>query len=100
VALQQCKVSYSGTDGIEHSVEVSAATLFEAAARAVAEFRKAELIECPPGPGVQLRVEVRAPATTHIVPFARVQSWLSVVGRSPKELRHRCSLYAGPTLND
>jgi hypothetical protein len=81
---QQCKVSFSAQDGLEHSVEVAAETLYEAAARAVAEFRKAELIEYPPGPGVQLRVEVRPPATTHVVPFDRVQSWLKQVG-SPKE---------------
>ena len=89
---QQCKVSFSAQDGLEHSVEVAAETLYEAAARAVAEFRKAELIEYPPGPGVQLRVEVRPPATTHIVPFEHVQSWLKKVSGSPKEIATKSDL--------
>jgi hypothetical protein len=58
----------------------------------VAEFRKTELIEYPPGPGVQLRIEVRAPATTHIVPFERVQSWLKKVSGSPKEVATKSDL--------
>jgi hypothetical protein len=81
---QQCKVSFSDPEGLEHSVEVSAESLYEAAARAIAEFRKAELMEYPPGPAVTLKVEVRPPATTHVVPYSRVRSWLDRVG-APKE---------------
>jgi hypothetical protein len=89
---QQCKVSFSAPDGLEHFVEVAAETLYEAAARATAEFRKAELIKYPPGRAAQLRVGVRAPATTHIVPFERVQSWLKKVRRSPKEMATKSDL--------
>jgi hypothetical protein len=45
-----CNVSFTGSDGIVHAVEVTAASLYEAAVLALAEFRKGWLIEVLPGP--------------------------------------------------
>jgi hypothetical protein len=57
---------------------------FEAAARGIAEMHKAELIEYQLGPSTTLRVEVRQPTTTHVVPFQHVRAWLKRSG-SPHE---------------
>ena len=42
VALRTCKVSVADLEGIEHSVEVTAGTLYEAVAAALAAFREDE----------------------------------------------------------
>ena len=60
-----CIVSFTDPEGISHSVEVPAATLYEAAVFAVAEFRKAGLFEVHIGPGSRLRVAVKPPRAVH-----------------------------------
>ncbi len=92
---QSCTVTYRDPDGIAHSVEVSAESLFEAAVLGLAAFRKAELIECTPGIGTHLEVTAHPPTTRHTVPLTRLQSWLSAAGgRSPKEVLDKEKLRA------
>ena len=55
-----CVVSYRDTCGLEHSVEVAAESLYEAAALALAAFRAAPLADLAPGRGAELAVSVRA----------------------------------------
>jgi len=50
-----CRVSFTDCE-IEHSVEVSAESLYEAAALAIAEFRKGGLVDATIGPATELRV--------------------------------------------
>jgi hypothetical protein len=40
VPARACNVSFTGTDGIVHAVDVAAASLYEAVVLALAEFRK------------------------------------------------------------
>jgi hypothetical protein len=40
VPSRSCVVSFTDADGVEHSVRVSAASLYEAAVLALAEFRR------------------------------------------------------------
>ena len=54
VPARACTVSYTGPDGIRHSVNVQAETLYEAAAPAVRAFREHQ---CGPSPGSQLEVK-------------------------------------------
>ena len=65
VSLRSCCVSFIDTRGIQHSVEVTAETLFEAAALGVALLRKHGWIDQGFGLGTKLRVDVREPATSH-----------------------------------
>lgn len=60
-----CTVSFTDPEGISHSVDVSAATLYEAAVQAVAEFRRGGLFETHVGPGTRLRVAVKQPEAIH-----------------------------------
>jgi hypothetical protein len=60
-----CAVSFTDSEGITHSVEISASSLYEAAVLALAEFRRSGIAAVTPGPGTRLRVEVKAPEVTH-----------------------------------
>jgi hypothetical protein len=70
---------------IRHSVEVSAGTLYEAAALAIGEFRRCGFTADAPGPATRLTVTVKAPATSHEVSVLKVEAWLQSSGKSPNE---------------
>ena len=74
-----CTVSFTDTEGIRHSVNVQADTLYEAVAVAVREFREHD---CAPG---EMEVEARSPAVTHTVSMGKVEDWLNGGAKSPKE---------------
>ena len=82
-----CVVSFRDWDRMEHSVEVSAASLYEAAALALKEFRtRREFAEhIGPGSSTTLRVRVKPPEMVHEVQVEQVECWLNSVGK-PKEM--------------
>ena len=54
-----CRVSYRDIEGVTHSVEITAESLYEAVAQAVARFRRDEGWGMhPPSPGCQFHVVV------------------------------------------
>ena len=87
MALRPCIVSFTDTEGLRHSVEVQAESLYEAAILALKVF---QAHDCCPGLGARIEVEVRT-AVTHTVTVQRIKKWLEVNGRSPAErlLRNR-----------
>lgn len=76
-----CIVSYLSTDGLRHTVEVEAESLYEAAALAIRTFRQHN---CEPGEAARLEVEVRSSVVHTITPM-RLHEWLTGGARSPKE---------------
>jgi len=80
-----CLVSLTDSESIQHAVEVSASTLYEAAALAIAEFRRCGFTDHAPGPATRLTVTVKAPATSHEVRLSKIEAWLQSGGRSPNE---------------
>jgi hypothetical protein len=80
--VQNCVVSYSDPEGLDHSVAVQANSLFEAAAMALRAFKAHG---CAPGPGCRLRVQVTPPTVTHIVIVQKVEEWLKGGARSSRE---------------
>ena len=68
-----CVVSFTDPEGVTHSVEVAAESLFEAAALGLCEFRKCGFAEVIIGPGAHLRVTAKGPATTHDVRVSRLR---------------------------
>ena len=70
---------------IRHAVEVTASSLYEAAALAIGEFRRCGFTADAPGPATRLTVAVQAPATSHEVPVRKIETWLQSGGRSPNE---------------
>ena len=55
MAVRACVVSCAGERGVRHSVEVTAGTLYEAAAQALAIFKQSEWADIV-GPGTDLCV--------------------------------------------
>jgi hypothetical protein len=80
-----CRVSFTDSAGVTHTVSVSASSLYEAAALGIAEFRRCVFAEAMVGPATRLRVAVEAPATTHELTVAKLRAWLDSSGKTPKE---------------
>ena len=77
-----CIVSFSDTDGLRHSTEVRAETVYEAVVLASRAFREHD---CTPGPASQIEVDVRSPSVTHTVTMRKVREWLDGACKSPSE---------------
>ena len=90
VAVRICTVSYTGPSGIRHSVEVEAESLYEAAVLAVKRFRQDVWGEAVVH-GTELAVEIREPATKHLVTLQQVERWLAAPGR-PYETAKKAKL--------
>jgi hypothetical protein len=80
--LRSCRVSYQDLEGIKHSVEVTAETLYEAA---VLGMRALQVSGWMDAPNLMIDVTVRAPETTHTIRNAALAAWLSCAGKSPRE---------------
>lgn len=61
VALRTCKVVCRDAQNIEHAVEVTAQTLYEAVARALRIFRDDDWRESPEGTPSTVAVKIRSP---------------------------------------
>jgi hypothetical protein len=85
VSLRSCLVSFTDHKGVQHSVEVTAETLFEAAALGVALLRKDGWIDQGLALGTKLRVDVREPGTSHTVTVSQVERWLNGATSRPNE---------------
>ena len=83
--VRSCLVSFTDTEGIEHSIRVPAESLYEAAVEAMAAFGRGAFAEMAFGSATQLRIRVRAPEEEHTVTVGKVLSWLDGGARSPNE---------------
>jgi hypothetical protein len=88
VAVRTCVVSFQGERGVRHSVEVTADTLYEAAAQAVALFKQSDWVDVI-GPATELHVAVRNPETSHCVTLSQIRRWCDGVAVSPDEILKR-----------
>jgi hypothetical protein len=86
VALKTCRVSCVDLGGIEHAVEVSASSLYEAVALALGIFRDNEWIERIGRGQTSLSVKVKHPETEHTVRVRGFKRWLQTAPRSPAEM--------------
>jgi hypothetical protein len=84
VGVRTCLVSFVGPAGIRHSVEVTSESLYEAAILGVRLLRRDEWADSIV-PGTPLEMQVREPATTHVVTVAQLQRWVDGVAVSPDE---------------
>jgi hypothetical protein len=82
VPARICTASFTGHDGIRHSVNIQAETLYEAVALAVREFRAHD---CPPGTASEMEGEARSPAVTHTVSLGKLRTWLQSSAKSPSD---------------
>ena len=82
---RSCCVSFIESEGITHSVEITASSLFEAAVVATAEFRRHGFADTTFGSATKLNVRVKGPEAAHVVSVGKVKAWLDRVGKSPHE---------------
>lgn len=87
-----CRVSFDDGAGVTHTVSVSASSLYEAAALAVAEFKRSGFAFAAVGPGTKLKVAVELPATTHELSVGKLQTWLESNGKTPREQAAKVTL--------
>ena len=79
--MAHCVVSYLDSEGLRHSVEVDAESLYEAAVLAVRTFKQHD---CAPPEVTKLEVEIRS-SVVHETTVKRVREWLTGGARSPKD---------------
>ena len=83
MALRTCTVSFSGPSGIRHSVDVTAESVYEAAALGVSALRKngwADAVAL----GTELEIQVRPP-TFHCITVHQIHRWCDGIATSPDE---------------
>jgi hypothetical protein len=79
--FKSCKVSLRDREGVEHSVQVTAGTLYEAVALGLKTLRHTEWVEdLPEG---EIQVAVQNVPVSHTVKFMAFKKWLEQRGRSP-----------------
>jgi len=86
MAVRTCVVTAKDFEGIEHSVQVTAETLYEAVALGLRALRQNSWVdEIASGFNV-IQVAVKEPEVKHQVVIRDLEHWLSVHGGSPKEV--------------
>jgi len=86
MALRTCKVVCRDAQGIEHAVEVTAQTLYEAVAQALRIFREDDWTESPERIPSTVVVKIRQPEIEHSVRIRDFQNWLDAASKSPSEM--------------
>src|SRR5580693_2443576 len=85
MTLRTCTVSCEDSDGHLHSLEVTAETLYEAVAQALAVFKGNEWVG-QIGRGHTITIRVQQPAVEHRVRISEFEKWLDTNGKSPAEM--------------
>jgi hypothetical protein len=85
--LRSCRVTIQDLEGVAHTVEVTAESLFEAVAQGLAALRRSDWVA-----GFQqgiVKVSVADVRVEHEVRLKDFTDWLDRPGRSPRDLIQR-----------
>jgi len=86
MGLRTCQVSCSDLKGIEHTVEVTADSVYEAVAQGLRAFRQSDWVDAL-GQGQSIvTVVVKNPEVEHKVRVQDFERWLDAQGRTPAEM--------------
>jgi hypothetical protein len=89
MGLRQCRVTVTDLEGVRHSVEVTASTLYEAVALGLAVIRGEEWAgEIAEGLNT-VDVTVTAVPVTHSVIMQDFRKWMDRKGGAPREISQR-----------
>ena len=86
MALRTCRVSCCDLQGVEHEIEVTADTLYEAVAQGLRVFRANEWVNEIGHGRTIINVKVRQPEVEHKVQVGDFENWLTAYPRSPAEM--------------
>ena len=86
MALRTCRVTCRDLKDVEHTVEVTADSLYEAVAQGLRAFRDADWASDREHGLTKISVIVKQPEVEHTVRVKDFESWLESAGRSPAEM--------------
>ena len=93
MATKTCLVSVIDHGGMRHSAEVSADTLYEAAAKGLRALRDHGWVPHAQLSRSRLEIEVREPAKLHRIRLDRFESWIETSGAvGPKEFMKKARI--------
>lgn len=81
--MKTCKVSCFDLQGVEHAIEVSAGSLYEAVAQALRIFRDNDWVQDFGHGQTPISVKVKHPEIEHMVRVLDFERWLEANPRSP-----------------
>jgi hypothetical protein len=87
--VRSCKVTVQDMDGVAHTVEVTAGSLYEAVALGMAAIRTDEWVTGIATGLNTVKVRVANPAVEHEVRLMDFTKWLDKGGGSPREVTDR-----------
>ena len=86
VALRTCSVTCRDLNGVEHTVEVTADSLYEAVAHGLRAFQEADWTTEIGRSQTTIKVAVKQPEIEHAVRIRDFETWLESTPRSPAEM--------------
>jgi hypothetical protein len=89
---RKCLVTFRDGEGVEHAVELTAESLYEATILALDRFRRCAWSREATFETATLKVEVWERSTIHRVSVADLDSWLKRPGGKPHEVALRNKL--------
>jgi hypothetical protein len=87
--LRSCRVTFTDMEGVAHTVEVTASSLYEAVAMALTALRGKEWVTGIPDGFAPVRVRVLDIPVDHEVRLKDFTNWLDRRGNGPKEVMDR-----------
>jgi hypothetical protein len=84
-----CRVSVLNREGVAHSVEVTAASLYEAVAIGLRTIRDSEWTGELPANFMEIKVSVASIPVEHTVQMRQFDEWLQRKGGSPADITRR-----------
>jgi mannitol-1-phosphate/altronate dehydrogenase len=94
MAIRSCRVTIKDLDGVTHSVEITAASLYEAVAQGLATFRGSEWVAGIAQNSTVVKVCVGEVRVEHEVKLNDFTKWLERNGGSPREMVDRQKIRA------
>ena len=89
MAVRSCKVTLRDVDGVAHTVDVTASTLYEAVALGMAAVRTEEWVNGIAMGLNSVKVRVTNVAVEHEVQLKDFTKWLDRTSGSPREMSDR-----------
>jgi hypothetical protein len=86
VSVRACKVTFRDAQGIEHSVRVSAQSLYEAVAQALRVFYEDDWAGISEHGASAVVVSIKQAEVEHRVRIRDFRNWLESAGRSPAKM--------------
>ena len=94
MSVRSCRVIVQDLDGISHTAELTASSLFEAVAQGLAALRKHEWVEGIEERFGPVKVSVADVRVEHQVKITDLMKWLQRSGRTPREITQRQKIRA------